>query len=168
MEKMDFKKTLKHLYQPPAKEVVRVDVPAMNFLMVDGKATPIHPSHLRIRSGLVCPVVHVEIHVQKGTDGHRLWGLAAGRALVGHDMAAFADGDKSRWKWTSMIMQPDFVTREMVGSAMADVKKKKLPALSNVLFEPFPKALRADLHIGPCSEEGPTIQKVHRFIVGCG
>ena len=85
------------------------------------------------------------------------------------DMSAFADGDKSRWKWTSMIMQPDFVTKEMVGLAIADVKKKKLPALPNVRFEPFSEGICAQImHIGPFSEEGPTIEKVHRFIVGCG
>ncbi|WP_216644704.1 hypothetical protein [Candidatus Thiodictyon syntrophicum] len=40
MEKVDFKKDLKHLYQPSAKEVVEVEVPKMNYLMVDGTGDP--------------------------------------------------------------------------------------------------------------------------------
>lgn len=40
MEKLDWKKELKHLYQPSTKEVMQVDVPAMNFLMIDGKGDP--------------------------------------------------------------------------------------------------------------------------------
>jgi hypothetical protein len=40
VEKIDFKKRLKHLYQPSSKTVVQVDVPAMNFLMVDGEGDP--------------------------------------------------------------------------------------------------------------------------------
>jgi hypothetical protein len=40
MEKINFKKKLKHLYQPSAKEVVQVDVPTMNYLMVDGEGDP--------------------------------------------------------------------------------------------------------------------------------
>jgi len=36
MAKIDLKKDLKHLYLPSAKEPVIVDVPPMNFLMVDG------------------------------------------------------------------------------------------------------------------------------------
>jgi hypothetical protein len=36
MEIINLKKELKHLYYSSAKEVVQVDVPAMNFLMVDG------------------------------------------------------------------------------------------------------------------------------------
>ena len=38
--KVDFKKELKHLYNPSSKEVVIIDVPGMNFLMVDGAGNP--------------------------------------------------------------------------------------------------------------------------------
>ena len=38
MGKIDFKKELKHLYSPSANKVEIVDVPQMNFLMVDGEA----------------------------------------------------------------------------------------------------------------------------------
>ena len=40
MVKGDMKKEMKHLYLPSAREVVQVDVPAMNFLMVDGEGDP--------------------------------------------------------------------------------------------------------------------------------
>ena len=40
MEKMDYKKQLKHLYGPSAKKVEIVDVPQMIFLMVDGEGDP--------------------------------------------------------------------------------------------------------------------------------
>ena len=40
MAKIDFKKKLKHLYQPSAKEVVVVDIPVMHFLMIDGEGDP--------------------------------------------------------------------------------------------------------------------------------
>jgi hypothetical protein len=36
MSKIDFKKRLKELYQPSSKAFVVVDVPAMQFLMIDG------------------------------------------------------------------------------------------------------------------------------------
>ena len=40
MAKLELKKQLKHLYSPAKKEVVLVDVPAMNFLMIDGRGDP--------------------------------------------------------------------------------------------------------------------------------
>ena len=40
MSKIDFKKENKELYSPSAKEVTLVEVPEMNFLMIDGKGDP--------------------------------------------------------------------------------------------------------------------------------
>ena len=40
MEKGDIKKKLKHLYDPSAKEISFVDVPQMNFVMIDGSGDP--------------------------------------------------------------------------------------------------------------------------------
>ena len=40
MKKIDLKKELKYLYLPSAEEVVQVDVPAFQFLMIDGEGDP--------------------------------------------------------------------------------------------------------------------------------
>ena len=40
MAKIDYKKELKHLFKPSTKQVEIVDVPQMNFLMIDGKGDP--------------------------------------------------------------------------------------------------------------------------------
>ncbi len=65
-----------------------------------------------------------------------------------------------------MIMQPNFVSTDTVHAAIAEVKRKKsLPAVSKLRLENFTEGLCAQLlHIGPFSDEGPTIQKVHEFI----
>ena len=39
-EKIDLKKTWKHLYQPSAKAPAIIEVPAANYLMLDGKGNP--------------------------------------------------------------------------------------------------------------------------------
>lgn len=65
-----------------------------------------------------------------------------------------------------MIMQPRYVTNELVDAAMSDVRKKKNPAaISSVRFEPFAEGRAAQtMHVGPFPEKGPTIEQVHRFI----
>ena len=40
MKTIDFKKELKHLYQPSTKVVIQVDIPNMNYIMVDGEGDP--------------------------------------------------------------------------------------------------------------------------------
>jgi len=86
------------------------------------------------------------------------------------DMSTFTAGDKSKWKWTLMIMQPRYITRDLVETAIVEVKKKKNPAaLPKTRFEAFSEGLVAQtMHIGPFSDEGPTVQRVHDFIEGCG
>jgi hypothetical protein len=81
-------------------------------------------------------------------------------------MSAFTNADKSRWKWTMMIMQPDFVPAEVVAKAIAEVRRKKgLAALEALRLEAFAEGRCAQiLHVGPFSEEGPTIARVHQFI----
>jgi hypothetical protein len=82
------------------------------------------------------------------------------------DMSRFSVDDKSSWKWTLMIMQPELVTRPRVEDAIAEVlRKKRLAALEKIRFEAMTEGKCAQiLHIGPFSAEGPTVEKVHRYI----
>ncbi len=167
MEKIDFKKELKHLYQPSAKEVVQVDVPTMNFLMVDGEGDPnTSQSYAEAIQALFALSYTVKFMVKKGSMAIDYGVMPLEGLWWADDMRVFPGDDKSSWKWTAMIMQPDFVTGEMIADALMEVKKKKnSPALSKVRFEAFTEGVCAQiLHIGPFSEEAPTIERVHRFI----
>lgn len=86
------------------------------------------------------------------------------------DLSKLSTDDKSNWKWTAMIMQPSFVTSEIVECAISDVTKKKNPSgIARVRLEPFSEGRCAQImHIGPFSAEGPTIEKVYRFIASRG
>lgn len=69
-----------------------------------------------------------------------------------------------------MIMQLEFVSSDMIAEALAEVKKKKKPATSyHLRFDAFVEGSCAQiLHVGPFSEEGPTVEKVHHFIETIG
>ena len=43
--KIDFKKTLKHLYGPSSREFSVVEVPTMQYLMIDGVGAPGGPAY---------------------------------------------------------------------------------------------------------------------------
>lgn len=55
---------------------------------------------------------------------------------------------------------------DVFAEAVRQVEKKKNPvSLPKVRFEGYDEGLSAQImHIGPFSEEGPTIQKIHHFI----
>ena len=167
MKKKDLKRELKHLYLPSAKEVVRVEVPAMNFLMADGEGDP---NNSQVFSDVVEALYAVSYSVKFMVKKSSLeidYGVMPLEGLWwADDMSEFSIEDKSDWIWTLMIMQPVFVTKDMTDSAISSVRKKKNPvALSKIRFEALPEGLCAQiLHVGPFSEEGPTIEKVHQFI----
>lgn len=167
MGKIDYKKELKRLYSPSAKKVEIVEVPQMNFLMVDGEGDPNTAQSFSDAIEALYPVSYtLKFMVKKGEIGIDYGVLPLEAIWWSDDMSAFSTGNKDAWKWTLMIMQPDFITQKMVKEAMEQVKKKKSPAsLPLVRFETFKEGKAAQImHIGPFSEEGPTIEKVHLFI----
>lgn len=171
MEKIDIKKELKHLYQPSAKEVGQVDVPTMNYLMVDGEGDPNTSQAYSDAVEVLFTVSYtVKCMVKKGSLAVDYGVMPLEGLWWADDMSSFTTEDKSNWKWTMMIMQPSFITREIVDNAIADVKKKKNPtAISKLHFEALSEGKCAQImHIGPFSEEGPTIEKLHHFIDSIG
>jgi hypothetical protein len=85
-------------------------------------------------------------------------------------MEGFLSMDKSSWKWTLMIMQPEPVSASMADSAVSSLAAGKNPAaLGGIRFESFTEGLAAQtLHIGPFSEEGPVIVRIHDYIEKSG
>ena len=167
MEKIDLKKGMKHLYQPSAKDVVEVDVPTMTYLMIDGEGDPnTSKAYSDAIEALFTVSYAIKFMVKKGSSAVDYGVMPLEGLWWADDMSKFSTKDKSKWKWTMMVMQPSFVTREIIDSAIADVKKKKnLAAISKMRVESLREGKCAQiLHIGPFSEEGPTIEKVHRFI----
>lgn len=167
MEKIDIRKELKHLYKASPKEVAQVDVPAMNFLMVDGEGDPNTSGVFSDAVEALFSVAYaVKFMIKKGPSGIDYGVMPLEGLWWADDMSAFTVEDKSSWKWTLMIMQPDFVQEDIVGRAIANVKEKKnLTAVSKIRFESFAEGKCAQiLHVGPFSGEGPTVAKVHQFI----
>jgi len=166
--KVDFKKTLKYLYQPSSKEVGEIKVPEMQFIMIDGIGSPGEAQEYMDALAILYPIAFKIKFLSK----------AKGRDYVvppleglwwADDMKDFIEGNREKWKWIMMIMQPDWITQVMTNEAIAITKEKK-PELSNLLpklrLEKYKEGKAAQImHIGPYSEEGPTVQKVHDFIM---
>lgn len=171
MKRVDLKKKLKHLYLPPKDKVVQVDVPTMNYFMIDGEGDPNTAQSYRDALEVLYPLSYtVKFMIKKGPRAIDYGVMPLEGLWWADDMSSFSVDDKSNWKWTLMIMQPSYIKKAMVDTAISEVKRKKNPvALSKVRFETFHEGKAAQImHVGPFSEEGPTIEKVHNFIDECG
>lgn len=167
MEKIDLRKALKHLYQPSAKEVVEVEVPSFDFLMIDGEGDPnTSQAYADAVEALFSVSYTAKFMVKKGPQALDYAVMPLEGLWWADDMSAFLANDKSQWKWTMMIMQPSFLESGVVEAAIAEVRKKKgLPGTSKLRLESFAEGRCAQvLHVGPFSEEGPAIERVHEFI----
>jgi hypothetical protein len=164
MSKIDFKKELKHLYRPSSKEFVVVDVPPMNFLMIDGHGDPNTAQEYQDAVETLYAVAYKLKFTSKKELGKDYVVPPLEGLWWAEDMEAFtAARDKSAWDWTMMIMQPEWITQEMVEEAVKQVEKKGLPALSKLRPETYHEGLAVQiLHIGPYDDEGPTIAKMHQ------
>jgi hypothetical protein len=167
MEKIDFKKVLKHLYNPSAKEVVIVDVPKMNFAMVDGIGDPGNAEFMAATEALYSVSYTLKFMIKNGPAKSAVdYGVPPLEGLWwADDMKAFRLGKRDEWKWTLMIMQPEFITKTVFKEALERAKEKKgFPAIDDIRFESFKEGKSAQImHIGPYAEEAPTIEKIHAF-----
>jgi hypothetical protein len=167
MAKIDFKKALKDLYSASAKATTIVDVPEMNFLMIDGEGDPNTSQTFQEAVEALYSISYtLKFMIKNCTLGDDYVVMPLEGLWWTNDRAEFSRDNKGLWKWTVMIMQPQWATRELVDKALEKVKEKKnLPALHKIRFDAFAEGLSAQImHMGPFSAEGPTIEKLHSFI----
>jgi len=166
MEKIDLKKMFKELYNPSAKKVAFVEVPGINFLMIDGMGDPKAPAFRQAAEALYTVSYTLKFMEKKKVGGIDYTVMPLEGLWWADDLSDFAAGNMESWKWTVMIAQPDFISKDMVVEAVKQAgEKKELPALHLMRFETIREGHSAQImHIGPYSAVAPTIQKVHDFM----
>jgi hypothetical protein len=166
VKKVDLKKELKELYVPSSKEVSIVKVPKMNFLMIDGIGDPNTSKAYSDSIETLYSVSYSIKFILKKEKEIDYVVMPLEGLWWAEDMGQFSTKNKDKWKWTSMIMQPDFVDKKVFEMAFEQVKiKKNLLMLSKIRFQSFSEGLSVQImHIGPYSAETPTIEKLHKFV----
>ncbi len=165
MSKIDFKKSMKTLFAPSAKAFAMVDVPPLQFLMVDGKGSPDQDAETEYAQALAAlyPMAFKLKFLSK-SKYQRDYVVPPLQALWwADDMNVFLTGDKDAWQWTAMIMQPDWIETDDVEEIRQTVSESAdLPALSKLRLDGYHEGQSVQiLHIGPYSEEGPTLKRLH-------
>lgn len=161
-EKTDFKKTLKHLYAPTSKEFVLVEVPAMQFLMVDGTGSPVTSQPYVEALAWLYGVAYPIKFASKTDLGHDYVLPPLEGLWWADDLSAFTSGDRDSWRWTMMIMQPEWVTNEMFDGGVAKASTKLGKPPNTLRLASFEEGLSAQiLHVGSYADEAPTIARLH-------
>jgi hypothetical protein len=174
MQTLDLKKSLKYLYAPSAKEVEVVDVPSLNYLMIDGEGNPnTSPDYPLAVEALYSMAYGIRGICKDAGDVFTvmpLEGLWEFQGEVAQDFN-LTEADKDRFIWTLMILQPETVTVEIVAQARENaVRKKPKPALlEKVRFESYHEGEAVQImHIGSYDAEGPNVARLHQHIEANG
>jgi hypothetical protein len=167
--KVDFKRELRELYAA-GPEPTLVDVPALNYLMIDGHGDPNTAVQYRDAVEALYAISYAaKFIVKSASDGLDYGVLPLEGLWWTTDMSTFSTEDKSAWDWTMMIMQPDVVTAEVLDQALAKTAIKELAGQERARLERFTEGSSAQvMHLGPYAAEQPTIERLHTFIAEQG
>ncbi len=165
MSKTDFKKVLAALYAAPAGRFVEIDAPPLCFVKIDGEGDPNTTPAYKQAIEWLYPVSYALKFAAKGVGKDYVVPPLEGLWWA-DDPADFVARRKDRWRWTMMIMAPDYIEPSFFEAAAETTRKKLGDAPPSLRLESLSegRALQT-LHIGSYDDEGPTLARLHDEIM---
>ncbi|WP_405695781.1 GyrI-like domain-containing protein [Streptomyces sp. NBC_01185] len=163
MPPYDVKRELRQCYAPRNTDWELVDVPAQQFIAVDGRGDP-NTSEAYARAVEALYSVAYTLKFTGRRTGDRDFVVGPLEGLWWSDrMEVFTSRDKDAWQWRMLISRPDWITEALVDEAKETaLAKKGLPAIADVRHETLHEGPSAQLlHVGPYDDEGPVLAALH-------
>jgi hypothetical protein len=164
VKKLDLKKELKQFYAPRANTVEIVDVPAFQFIMLDGRMeageSPDQSPAFREAFGAIYGTAYTLKFMSKLREKSAIdYPVMALEGLWWTDSGAFDMSHREPWYWTLLVLQPDHISPAMFRAAMEKVAEKHPnPSLTKLRLERFREGRCVQaLHVGPYADEARTI-----------
>ena len=163
----DFRKQL-DCYRARRGEVRLVEVPPLQYLMVDGHGDPNSGPEYARALQVLYPLAYALKFASRAVPGRDYVVPPLEGLWWAEDMAVFTTSrDRSAWHWTLLLMTPHWLTAEHLATARQTVAAKKPSlAVELVRLEELEEGLCAQtLHVGSFDDEAPVLADLHeRFI----
>jgi hypothetical protein len=172
MKILDLKKKFKYLYQPSAKKMEIIQVPNLQFAMINGaiekgQAPGTSPLFAQATQALYGLSYTLKFMLKKRKTNAVDYSVMALEGLWWVEDGMFDITIKDNWFYTLMIMQPEVITKEIFEEAREQVRKKKGASemLSKIKLAYFEEGLCVQvMHIGPYAAEPATIDRMKEFM----
>lgn len=166
MNKIDYKKEYKQLYNASSTKVEFVDVPEFQFLMIDGKGNPNESKDFQHSVEALYGLAYTLKFMSKVENNFDYTVMPLEGLWWSDDLNNFVTNNKNEWLWTLMIMTPKIININNLEIAKKRImEKKELVLLDQVRLESYKEGKSAQiLHIGSYSEEHINIMKIHKTI----
>lgn len=165
--KTDFKKTLDS-YQAKHGEFRVLDIPPIQYLMIDGHGDPNSAQEYKDALETLYPVAYTLKFASKNELNKDYVVPPLEGLWWADDMDSFTEArDKSQWDWTMMIMTPEWVGPEMFAAAVEKVRAKSAPkSLDAIRLETLDEGTCVQtLHVGSYDDEAPLLDKLHHEFI---
>jgi hypothetical protein len=162
---VDYRRKFTHLYGA-RREPVAIEVPPLTYLTIDGQGDPnLSRDYADAVAALFSLAYTIKFAFKRASQTDLRVMPLEGQWWC-DDMRRFSVHDKQAWSWTMMILQPPEISAELVEECRLKLAARKpLRALEAVRYASIDEGLCAQvLHVGPFSEEGPTVERLHSFI----
>lgn len=164
--KIDYKKSDKNYYLP--KGISLIELPALNYLMIDGKGAPTSPAFQEAIQYLYATAYMISMSYRNPDFTIENFQPFVVPPLEGlwtsKNEPRAGKLDKNDFIWRLMIRMPDFVDSETVEKAKKLVESKKGFDLSKVEFEAIQDGLCLQtIHLGSFDDEGESFEKLFEY-----
>ena len=166
MTKVDLKKRIS-AYSAKAGEFAVVDVPPLQYLMIDGHGDPNTSNAYRDAVTSIYPLAY-KLKFASKEHHARDYTVPPLEALWwAEDMSAFTGNrHKSQWDWTLMLLVPDWLDHDDVEHARAAAERNRPPVLDLVRFEALEEGRCIQtLHLGSYDDEAPVLEAMHHDVI---
>lgn len=161
MSALDDRRRLEELYLPSADDFVLVDVPDLQFVMIDGEGDPGGEPFTRAARWLFA-VIYPMKRVAKERMGRSFVEPPLEGLWWADDMNDFIVGNRDKLRWRLMIVTADWVDTEMFDQAVVTATERLKEPPSSLRLERFAEGMSVQImHVGPNSEEVATLVRLH-------
>ena len=167
MDKVDLEKELPS-YRAKQGEFATLEVPSLNYLMIDGHGDPNSSPEFTSAVETLFPVAYALKFFSKGELGRDYVVPPLEGLWWAEDMRAFTDArDKSQWDFTLMLLVPDWLDRSHIDhAAEAAARKRTPPRLDDVRFETLEEGTCVQtFHVGPFDAEAAVLEHMHSDVI---
>jgi len=162
MTKLDLKKTYRALFNPPKDSFAEIVVPKMAFVKADGVGDPNTADEYKRAVEWLYGVSYAMKFAAKDRLGRDYVVPPLEALWWADDPGAFVRREKDRWRWTVMIMAPDFIGEADFDEGVAKTAAKRGQRPTSLRFECYDEGRSLQiLHIGSYDDEGPTLKRLH-------
>ncbi|MEQ1769546.1 MAG: GyrI-like domain-containing protein [Devosia sp.] len=168
---LDLKRINKSLFTASANIPVFVDVPGQQYLMIDGAGDPNKaPAFNKAIEALYGVAYGLKFALKRLVPPQDFVVMPLEGLWWADDMTAFNAAQRDQWRWTLMIMLPDFVRQIDVTEALAGLRHRKPDAaIDGLRLERWTEGPSVQvLHVGPFDAEALTIRKLHQYVAAQG